>query len=164
MFFVGIGRVSKYVLSEFFDQIDLLEQNTLFLNECENYLQDSYSKVINKYNQGIQEFEPICQRIYDCIWGQWVFGYITDKDLILFLKKCLNIIDKQHGFIVIKDNVTRTKQDIIDQEDGSVARSLDSFKHLFDQVEHLNLKYIVKQKKLPKELIPVRMFVLTYKE
>lgn len=37
---------------------------------------------------GIQEFVPTDNQKYDVIWIQWVLGYITDNDLVEFLKKC----------------------------------------------------------------------------
>jgi protein N-terminal methyltransferase len=37
---------------------------------------------------GLHEFIPTDNLKYDVIWIQWVLGYLTDKDLVGFLKKC----------------------------------------------------------------------------
>lgn len=124
---------------------------------------DSYTKVKNTFAQGIHEFTPLPDVKYDCIWGQWVFGYITDSDFVRFLDKCASILSKPNGFIVIKDNITKTGLCDTDEEDGSVTRSNEAFLNVFQQVGKLQVKSIFKQKKLPKGLYPVRMYVLTLK-
>lgn len=159
---LGIGRVSKYVLSHFFDSIDLLEQNENFLQQSKNYMGAKYSKVKNLFSQGIQDFQPLPDVKYNCIWLQWCVGYVTDADFVCFLEKCLQILTIS-GFIVIKDNVTRTDECIVDEEDGSVARSDKALRNIFAQVSQLQIKCIVKQKKMPKGLYPVKMYVLTLK-
>ncbi|OTF74919.1 alpha N-terminal protein methyltransferase 1A-like protein, partial [Euroglyphus maynei] len=156
----GIGRVSKYVLSKFFDEIDLLEQNETFVLKAKDFLGNDYQRVKNTFVQGIHEFTPIDGIIYDCIWGQWVYGYLTDNDLILFLKKCLQILDKQNGFIVIKDNVSADGNPYMDEEDGCITRTESEFLNIFSKVPNLIIKDIFRQKKMPKELLPVKMFVL----
>lgn len=161
---LGIGRVTKYVLSHFFDEIDLLEQNQDFLFSSKNYLGNTYSKIVNTFAQGIHQFEPLPNLEYDCIWGQWVFGYVSDQDLVLFLQKCAKILNQEHGFIVVKDNITKCEESVVDEEDGSATRTDDSFQRIFHQVDNLQLKLIMKQKKLPKELFPVRMYVLVLKK
>ena len=158
----GIGRVSKYVLSKFFDEIDLLEQNETFVLKAKDFLGDGYHRVKHTYIQGMQEFAPIDGIIYDCIWGQWVYGYLTDEDLILFLEKCIRILDKQHGFIVIKDNVSKDEDPYVDDEDGFVTRTEAQFLSLFSKVPNLIVKDIFRQKRMPKELLPVKMFVLVH--
>lgn len=160
----GIGRVTKYVLSRFFEEIDLLEQNAQFVESAKTYLGDKYSQVKHTYIQGIQEFDPLPDVKYDCIWGQWVFGYITDDDLVRFLEKCSQILSRPNGFVVIKDNVAR-EQDIVDPDDGSVTRSESSFFRVFDRVSkssNLRVTSIVKQKRMPKMLLPVKMYVLSH--
>ena len=43
-------------------------------------------KVGKYYQLGMEELE--FEEKYDCIWIQWVIGYLTDEDLNKFLKKC----------------------------------------------------------------------------
>lgn len=40
------------------------------------------------YFKGLHKFMPTENQKYDVIWIQWVLGYITDSDLVEFLKKC----------------------------------------------------------------------------
>lgn len=158
----GIGRVTKFVLSKYFDEIDLLEQNEKFLIKSKEYLADDYHKVKHTFAQGIQEFVPLKDTIYDCIWIQWVFGYLTDSEWIIFFQKCLNVLNKRHGFIVIKDNVTKNEQCSIDEEDGFVARPESGYLNIFKQVDNIAVQHVFKQEKMPKELFPVKMFVLMH--
>ncbi|XP_017474617.1 PREDICTED: N-terminal Xaa-Pro-Lys N-methyltransferase 1-like [Rhagoletis zephyria] len=160
----GIGRVSKYVLSHFFDEIDLLEQNELFLQQSKNFMGEKYSKVKHLFAQGMQDFQPLPDVKYSCIWLQWCIGYINDADFVIFLEKCAQILTKPNGFIVIKDNVTRTDECVVDEEDGSVARSDEALRTIFAQVGQLQVKCVVKQKKMPKGLFPVKMYVLKLKD
>lgn len=161
---LGIGRVSKYVLSHFFDEIDLLEQNELFLQQSKNFMGEKYSKVKHLFAQGMQDFQPLPDVKYSCIWLQWCIGYINDADFVIFLEKCAQILTKPNGFIVIKDNVTRTDECVVDEEDGSVARSDEALRTIFAQVGQLQVKCVVKQKKMPKGLFPVKMYVLKLKD
>lgn len=70
----GIGRVTKLVLLNYFDKVDLLEQNQAFLDKAREYIgEETYDKRIdNAFCAGLQNFEPLPDVKYDCIWCQWV--------------------------------------------------------------------------------------------
>lgn len=159
---LGIGRVTKHVLSEYFDEIDLLEQNEAFLAASKEYMGETYAKVTNTIAQGIQQFEPRQDVYYDCIWGQWVFGHITDQDLVRFFDKCYTCLNKPHGMIVIKDNITKTENSILDEVDSAVTRSHRAFLNIFTSLHHFELKHTFKLK-WPQEMFPVRTYVLSQK-
>ncbi len=54
-------------------------------------------------SQGLQDFIPE-EDLFDLMWIQWVIGYLTDVDLVKFLRRCRAGL-KSGGFIVIKDNM-----------------------------------------------------------
>lgn len=84
----GIGRISKHLLMNFFNNIDLVEQNPMFLEKAKEYLGPKFlPKVGYFYPVGLQDFSPQNNK-YDIIWVQWVLGHLTDAHLIRFLKVC----------------------------------------------------------------------------
>lgn len=85
----GIGRVSKFLLTDVFTNVDMVEQNANFLEKAKSYLGEKCLKQIGEfYSQGLQDFKPERGK-YDVIWMQWVLGHLTDEDLINFLKVCM---------------------------------------------------------------------------
>lgn len=84
----GIGRVSKFLLTDMFEKVDMIEQNGNFLEKAKSYLGDKCLGKIGEFIQGgLQDFKPT-EAKYDVIWIQWVVGHLTDNDLIEFLKAC----------------------------------------------------------------------------
>lgn len=84
----GIGRVTKFLLTDFLEKVDMVEQNPDFLDQAKSYLGETrLLKVEHFFQSGLQEFSPEKCR-YDIIWIQWVLGYLTDSDLIEFLRSC----------------------------------------------------------------------------
>ncbi|EAL72179.1 hypothetical protein DDB_G0269658 [Dictyostelium discoideum AX4] len=155
----GIGRVAKeFLLPIGFKNVDLVEQNKLFLDKAksDNFKDDN--RVENYYAVGLQDFT--FEKKYDCIWIQWVIGHLHDLDFIEFLKKCMDSLTP-NGIICIKDNCAK-KRFIMDKEDNSVSRTEDHLKYLFDQAGCKLLKSMV-QPNFPKELFPVLMFALERK-
>ena len=72
---------------------------------------------------------------YDCVWIQWVLGYIYDQDLIYFMKNCKEklISGKQNAVIVVRENVTRDETFLLDREDNNLIRSDPMFKEIFEK-------------------------------
>lgn len=84
----GIGRISKFLLTDIFTHVDLVEQNADFLKQAKNYLGPKALPKIGKfYSVGLQNFMPEKEK-YDVIWIQWVLGHLVDEDLISFFKSC----------------------------------------------------------------------------
>lgn len=80
----GIGRITKCLLSKYFDTIDLVEQNGSFLEKAKEFVNSS--KLGTTYAVGLQDFVP--EKKYDVVWSQWVLGHLEDVDLIKFLSLC----------------------------------------------------------------------------
>ncbi|KAI7831929.1 alpha-N-methyltransferase NTM1 [Kickxella alabastrina] len=82
----GIGRVTKYFLTTQFDKVDLVEQNSKFLDTAAtSYLREEKEsgKVGDMFPVGLQNFTPANGK-YDVIWCQWVLSHLTTKTSLRF--------------------------------------------------------------------------------
>lgn len=149
----GIGRITKNLLFNHFQTVDLVEQNPAFVAEARAEL-GTHKKMGHFYCAGLQEFHPQ-PGFYDVIWCQWVLGHLTDEDLISFLSGCICGL-RENGIIIIKENTTTTQELDLDRQDSSVTRPL----HLLcDLLQKAGLR-CVKQKRqvnFPHGLYPVYM-------
>lgn len=152
----GIGRITKNLLCKHFKCVDMLEQDEKFLEEAK--LKCRGANVKNFYCSGLQEFTPTENQKYDVIWIQWVLGYITDDDLVAFLKKCSKLLNT-NGIIVVKENISQDNEGEIDSEDSSITRSFVQFCIIFQQAK-LICKANRTQKNFPSGLYKVEMFAL----
>ncbi|KAM4022317.1 N-terminal Xaa-Pro-Lys N-methyltransferase 2 [Anomaloglossus baeobatrachus] len=126
----GIGRVSKHVLLHFVNNIELVDMTEPFLEEAQNYLEDEADHVETLYCYCLQDFIPTARK-YDVIWMQWVSGYLTDKDLLVFLLRCKNAL-KDNGIIILKDNVAR-EGCRLDPIDSSVIRDIHILRNIIEK-------------------------------
>jgi protein N-terminal methyltransferase len=155
----GIGRTTQHFLSHIFDKVDLVEQSKDFVDQARVNMQGN-SHMGEFFCSGLQDFTPgllsgtaEVQKIYDCIWIQWVLLYLTDSDLIAFLQRCKAAL-KPNGLIFVKENVN-SKSDgfVVDPDDNSLTRADEQYRALFLRAGLTLLKTSV-QKKFPKELFP----------
>ena len=96
---------------------------------------------------------------FDCIWNQWVLLYLTDKDLVTYLKKCADHLGEK-GFIFVKENCLVEDRIAIDEEDNGVTRSDKRYQALFKEAG-MKICCAVRQTNWPKDLYPIFMYVLT---
>ncbi|KAL3281047.1 hypothetical protein HHI36_004271 [Cryptolaemus montrouzieri] len=154
----GIGRISKHLLLDLFEKVDLVDQNQTFLNQAEKYIGPGLvHKVGNFYCSGLQDFEPNPGK-YDVIWMQWVLGHLTDSDLIKFFESSKKGL-KPNGVIIVKENVTSHDKVELDEKDSSFTRPLGMLKKLFS-LANLECYRQVKQHDFPNSLYSVYMFIL----
>lgn len=65
---------------------------------------------------------------FDVIWCQWCLGHLSDVDLVLFLRRCHESLDKHpKSVIVVKENICTEAEDgsersIFDEQDSSLTR------------------------------------------
>jgi protein N-terminal methyltransferase len=154
----GIGRVTKRLLLPLFTAVDMVEQNETFLEKSKLYLGEPGGRVERRIAKGLQEFVPEKGR-YDVIWCQWVLSHLSNEDLVGFLRSCAQALPQGSGVIVLKENIALEDDDVFDENDSSVTRSLPSFYHIFSAAE-LEIVAQDVQKDWPKELFPIRMFAL----
>lgn len=94
-----------------------MEQNDKFLARARTELEGSGAT--HRYlTSSLQGFTFDAK--YDVIWVQWVLLYLTDKDLIEFLKRCKAAL-AENGVIVVKENCT-DKGFVLDTSDCSITR------------------------------------------
>lgn len=97
----GIGRITKHLLTEFFDRVDLVEQNPDFLEQAKQYLGSKLQdRIGNYYSIGLQYFQPEEEK-YDVIWIQWVLGHLTESHLVNFLQHCRYVLGEESKVVFI---------------------------------------------------------------
>ncbi|XP_076352072.1 N-terminal methyltransferase [Tachypleus tridentatus] len=153
----GIGRVTKHLLLRYFDKVDIVEQNQNFIDQARKYIGEPADRVENFYCCGLQDFTPVVRK-YDVIWCQWVTGHLTDTDFVSFLSRCKKGL-KKNGLMIIKDNLTSSKEVDDDNQDSSVTRPRELMVKLFEEAG-CSLIAERKQYKLPRGLYEVKMFAL----
>ena len=157
----GIGRVSHSVLSKYFKCIDLIDPVDKFLEEAKKNLANDDVE-IQTFTEGIQTWSPSYE--YDAYWIQWAIMYLTDADVISFLQRCKQHLNK-NGYIFIKDNISssniRQKKEkaTFYSQDCGICRVFSHYLDLFKKA-HLKVIEIKKQENWPDELLPVYTFVL----
>lgn len=122
----GIGRVTKEVLSEFFDEIDIVD----FKKSYVDMAKEKVKKIRNGYVLSMKDYNPT--ELYYGIWCQWSLMYLTDDDLIVMLKK-LSAHLEEDGFIVVREN-TFTRHAEVNTVRGSINRSKDYLEYIFREV------------------------------
>jgi len=152
----GIGRITKHLLTKYFNTVDLVEQDEHFLEKGRSYLGDN-PRVGTFYCAGLQNFK-FTSRTYDVVWCQWVLGHLTDDHLACFFREASKGL-KENGLIVVKENVTSSGEVEKDEEDSSVTRPPAVLKQIF-AAANLEIVKEFKQNKFPKELYEVHMYAL----
>lgn len=153
----GIGRVTKGLLLNIFDKVEMIDTCKEHLDQAHEFLGPAYySRVPAQHCCGLQDFQPL-ENHYDLVWIQWVIIYLSDSDFIQVLSKFKKSL-KPDGYIVIKDNVTDSGCEL-DPDDSSVTRSDYQLKQIFKRagVEVVHDTY---QKNFPRELYKVKYYAL----
>ncbi|XP_042477583.1 alpha N-terminal protein methyltransferase 1 [Macadamia integrifolia] len=159
----GIGRVTKNLLLRYFNEVDLVEPVSHFLEAAresltpENGTVSDMHKAANFYCLPLQEFTPETGR-YDVIWVQWCIGQLADDDFVSFFRKAMAGL-KPGGLFVLKENIAKSGF-VLDKDDKSITRSDLYFKELFNRCG-LHLYKSKDQKGFPEELFAVKMYALT---
>lgn len=149
----GIGRITKNLLLNHFQKVDLVEQNPVFVEQARASL-ESHENMGTFFCAGLQDFTPEPSK-YDVIWCQWVLGHLTDSDLIAFLHGCILGL-KENGVILIKENTTTSGKLDEDRTDSSVTRPLDVLCALIQKAGLQCVKQ-KRQENFPRGLYPVYM-------
>ncbi|KAB5560307.1 alpha-N-methyltransferase NTM1 [Coniochaeta sp. 2T2.1] len=136
----GIGRVTKGLLLEVADEVDVIEPVAKFVKP----LQD-VTGVRNVFNVGLEDWYPAERTFYNLIWIQW------------------SALDPDGGIIVVKDNLSTSGSDAFDDVDGDVTREDSKFLSLFEEAG-LRIIRTETQKGfahgLSRQLLPVRSYAL----
>ena len=153
----GIGRITQFVLQKHLEQIDIVEPCEKLIAKAKSDL--GAEKFCGKFfHTPLQSWIPT-RNTYSLLWHQWVLLYLTDKDCVDYLVRCLESLIPG-GVICVKENVSmKTGQFLVDSDDNSVTRTLDQYKALFAQAG-LRIAVQIKQPRWPTHLFPVLMFAL----
>lgn len=152
----GIGRVTKSVLSQFSDAVDLLEPSKQLIKRAQNDIGGlNYTR--NFYQVAMQDFDFASADKYWVVWCQWCLGNLRDDALVKFLSDAAANLQRG-GIIVVKENISSI-EDEFDSQDSSVTRTDITFRKIFHRA-NLKLLLTTVQKGMPEELYPVRMYAL----
>ena len=161
----GIGRVTKGLLANVCEVVDIVEPVEIFVHELSHgepmaAVRDQ-GKIGDVFQTSLEKWEPGVDK-YDLLWNQWCLGHLTDAQLVRYLKSCGRAL-KPGGWIVVKENVNTDEEgkDLFDPVDNSVTRGDDKFRSLFDNAR-LRLVKTELQRGFPRELglHPVRLYAL----
>ncbi|KAI9794260.1 MAG: Alpha N-terminal protein methyltransferase 1 [Peltula sp. TS41687] len=161
----GIGRVTRGLLADVCDVVDLVEPVHRFAREVEHgtdmaHLRDQ-GKIGKVYTTPLETWEP-APGMYDLVWNQWCLGHLTDAQLVAYLSRCIKAL-KEGGWVVVKENMSTDvqKKDLFDPEDNSVTRTDEKFRQLFNDAG-LELVQTELQTGIPRSLglYPVRFYAL----
>eukprot|EP00727_Mastigamoeba_balamuthi_P001209 m51a1_g11085 hypothetical protein (322) ;mRNA; f:6148-7462 len=153
----GIGRVTRHVLAPLFDRVDLVDQCPGFVDSARAGLAD-LKNVGRLECCGLQDLEFGPGEAYDVVWVQWVIIYLTDDDLVRFVRRCAGAL-APGGVVCVKDNVTRGGEFWADLSDNSIIRSDAHMRALFARAG-VTVRMARDQTGLPKDLFPVKTYVL----
>lgn len=156
----GIGRVSFQILTHFFDKIDIIDPIPHFLLKAREYIEKD--SPIEVYQVGLEEWNPTAT--YDAFWIQWVLCYLTDADIIAFLKRCRDCATQSCLFLV-KENVAGINLEAEKSryeyypDKHSICRTFTHFIELFQSAGLFMEEYRV-QPNWPDDYLTVVLFVL----
>ena len=141
----GIGRVSRDMLLNICDEVDMVEGCEKFVREAERTLDGNTARPAQRGRMrrficaDLQSFvvpDAVAQP-YHLIWIQWCVGHLTDADLERLLRECTRAL-APGGLLVLKDNAfesskidAETRSEVVDgtylvsEQDSSVIRTLE---------------------------------------
>lgn len=77
-------------------------------------------------NVGLAEWQPSGGASYDLVWHQWCLGYLTDSQLVDHLRRCESALKSGDGWIIVKENLSTSGKDLLDEADGCTTRQVSS--------------------------------------
>ncbi|KAK8076611.1 Bctae1 [Apiospora phragmitis] len=122
----SIGRVTHMLLRGLAIHTDVIEPVTKFNDKLRGN-----SGVRHIFNVGLEAWSPPPEGVrHDLIWIQCCVGYLTDEQLVAFLKRCGQALSPEVGVIVLKDNISTSSSDLFDATDSGLTREDGKFRQL----------------------------------
>ena len=92
------------------------------------------------YQSTLQDFKFTSK--YDCIWVNWTFCFLDNRDLKKFLNQARVSLRKdkikygeyKQGFIFVKENIDIDSRDII-EEQNHILRTKEEYEKIFEEAE-----------------------------
>lgn len=155
----GIGRVTKGLLLPLgVTRCDLVESSERLLFAAPGFIGDPNASKCRYYCEGLQTWQPPKDN-YTIIWIQWVLIYLTDIDIIKFLKRCGDAL-KPNGVICLKENICDDELFVLDKDDASLTRALPLLLKLIEAAG-FRVVHQVMQDDFPEEIFDVPMIAIT---
>jgi protein N-terminal methyltransferase len=154
----GIGRVTKGLLLPLgVRRCDLVESSARLLSAAPDFIGDPGASKCRFICDSLQNWEPP-KDSYTIIWIQWVLVYLTDTDIVKFLKRCIEAL-QPNGVICLKENTCDDELFVLDRVDASLTRSLPFLLKLAEAAG-LVVVHQETQEDFPEELFAVPMIAL----
>ncbi|KAM0206253.1 hypothetical protein ACHAPQ_008604 [Fusarium lateritium] len=136
----GIGRITEGLLLKVADQVDVVEPVVKFTDVLRGK-----PGVGEIHNVGLEKWQP------------------TEGAVVEFLERCKTVLEKEHGVVVLKENLSTWGQDDFDELDSSVTREDEKFQQLFKKAGMRLVKSDI-QRGFPDvkdlQLLPMKMYAL----
>lgn len=152
----GIGRISKHLLCDLFESVDLMEPVPHMVEQARR---DLAGRNVGEFIMTSMQKAQLPPQHYDVIWIQWAAIYLTDEDFVRFLQLCQRAL-RPGGAIIFKENVSDGKTAfIVDKDDSSLTRSDKHYKAIF-QAAGVRVVKETRQKDWPANLFPIGVYAL----
>lgn len=166
----GVGRITQGLLLKRFEHVEVLEPDKHLIDKAREILREKVDEK-NFYQEKVEDFvENHAGKKYSCIWSQWVFLYLTDEELVAWLKKAKDFLE-DGGFIFSKENVLpagEKEKFVLDGQDNGLTRSVEDYQGIFADAGYdlVNLGENADQASTQwfPNLYPLHMFVLKPKK
>ncbi|KAL8367155.1 hypothetical protein RB599_010245 [Gaeumannomyces hyphopodioides] len=158
----GIGRITQGLLVEVADAVDGIEPVAKFVAPLQEV-----TGVRNVFNVGLEDWCPVEGTLYDLIWVQWCVGYLTDEQFVAFMKRCRAALNPDGGVMVVKENLSTSGIDALDEVDGCVTRVDSNFLSLFEEAGWRIIRTETQRGFVSlhrRKLLPVRSYALKPKD
>ena len=158
----SIGRITKGLLVNVADAVDVIEPVAKFVAPLQEV-----TGVRNVFNVGLEEWYPAEGTLYNLIWVQWCLGYLTNEQVVAFMKRCRAALSPGGGIMVVKENLSTSGSDAFDEVDGSVTRVDSNFLSLFEEAGWRVIRTETQRGFVsidPRKLLPVRSYALKPKD
>ncbi|KAL4994320.1 alpha-N-methyltransferase NTM1 [Aspergillus recurvatus] len=171
----GVGRVSEGFLRDVCEVVDAVEPVEKFADvirqlkikeeaqtqgAIQNGAEAARGVIGDIYVTGLESWTPTWK--YDLIWTQFCANYVTDAQLVEFLRRCCKALT-ENGIVCLKENISTdfNGRDMYDEEDSSVTRTDEKFRALFKETG-MSVIASEMQTGIPKNynLLPVRFYAL----
>jgi protein N-terminal methyltransferase len=163
----GIGRVTEHLLARVTGTHHLVEPDARYCDTARKNLAAAphlAGHAVTVHQSGIEDmdWESLGRGSIHLVWCQWVLIYLTNPDLLRFLKAARRLLAPT-GILILKESVVLGDRAAdYDAEDASVTRNASTYVQLFDRAG-LRVVRMQRDTSLPEQLYPVFFFALAPK-
>ena len=172
----GMGRVAELILASRFATIDIIEPSPRMADAAEATLR-RLGRLGSVWRTSAERVVLPQGPTYDLVLMQWIAMYLTDNDLVAFLKSAKQALRNgtvavrdpktkaivgtrpTTGIILVKENVAAGAEFVAGTQDLSINRCDAHYKALF-RLAGLRVIAEAAQTEWPRGYVPVRMYAL----